>query len=68
MMIGRTDDPEHPARITGIWMPRTCLGLDRGTHLGQRPVPHQQAGHMTALRTAINSSPRHTLYVRAVHT
>jgi len=57
MMIGRSDDPEHPARITGVPTPRTCLGLDRGTHLGQRHVPRKQAGHMTAHRTVIDSSP-----------
>jgi hypothetical protein len=57
MMIGRSDDPEHPARITGVPTPRTCLGLDRGTHLGQRQVPRKQAGHMTAHRTVIDSPP-----------
>jgi hypothetical protein len=57
MMIGRSDDPEHPARITGVPTPRTCLGLHRGTHLGQRHVPRKQAGHMTAHRTVIDSSP-----------
>jgi hypothetical protein len=57
MMIGRSDDPEHPARITGTSMPRTCLGLDRGSHLGQRQAPRTQAGHMTAHRTVIDSSP-----------
>jgi len=56
MMIGRSDDPEHPARITGVPKPRTCLGLDRGTHLGQRHVPRKQAGHMTAHRTVVDSS------------
>jgi hypothetical protein len=55
-MIGRSDDPEHPARITGVPKPRTCLGLDRGTHLGQRHVPRKQAGHMTAHRTVVDSS------------
>ena len=57
MMVGRSDDPEHPARITGVATPRTCLGLDRGTHLGQRHRPRKQAGHMTAHRTVVNSSP-----------
>ena len=51
MMIGRSDDPENPARINGASTPRTCLGMDRGTHLGQRHAPRQQAGHMTAHRT-----------------
>lgn len=52
MMIGRSDDPAKPAWVTGAMTPRACLGLDRGTHLGQRQAPRQQAGHMTAHRTA----------------
>jgi hypothetical protein len=57
MMIGRSDDLAKPVWVTGASTPRACLGLDRGTHLGQRHAPHQQAGHMTAHRTVIDSSP-----------
>ena len=57
MMIGRSHDPEHPARIAGVPTPRTCLGLDCGTHLGQRQVPRKQAGYMTAHRTVVDPPP-----------
>jgi hypothetical protein len=67
MMIGRSDDPQYPARTTGVPTPRTCLGVDRGTHLGQRHAPRKQAGHMTAHRTIIDSSPD-PLHSGAAHT
>jgi hypothetical protein len=55
MTIGRTDDPENPVSRNGRpTRPRHCLGLDRGTHLGQRPCePRQQAGHMTAIEPPV---------------
>jgi hypothetical protein len=68
MIIGRSDDPENPARVTGAPTPRACLGLDRGTHLGQRHAPHQQAGHMTAHRTEQTISQENILHSGAVHT
>jgi len=64
MMIGRPDDPANPVVLTGNLSRVRVLGLDRGTHQGQRHAPHQQAGHMTAIRTLVASLATKPLALR----
>jgi len=37
MLIGRPDDPHNPCRVAAVKGLSFRLGVDRGTHLGQRP-------------------------------
>ena len=62
MLIGRSDDPQNPCRVAAS-KPCFRLGVDRGTHLGQRPRAAANRPD-TRPQPNQNSFPLHPLHQR----
>src|SRR4029077_19579354 len=69
MTIGRTDEPDHPVGSNGASTPCPCLGLVRGSHLGQRPGAASTGRTHDRTRSELSDFRSKTPCIRgAVHT